>query len=90
MNEQQLIIRLLFIKRLLSPSYIDDMDQAIEAVKTLQKVKDITARALRSEDPINLYKSLCLKEIAEALKINTAPPESQAEDKGQITFDDII
>ena len=90
MTDQQLIIRLLYIKRLVAPDLYPDMDQAIEAVINLQKIKEITARALKSEDPINLYKSLCLKEISEILGVKVKDPAEAADSKGQITFDDII
>lgn len=65
---------------------------AIEAFDNIQKIKDITERALRSEDPINLYKARSLEEIAKILGIELEAPDP-AEDpdsKDQITIYDII
>ncbi len=59
-------------------------------IDELQKIKEITARALRSEDPINLYKARALEEIADILGIETIAPAPAADSKGQITIDDII
>ena len=64
-------------------------DIAEQAILKLDKIKTITERALRSSDPINLYKALCIKEIAEVLGVK-APDPAETESKGQITFDDII
>lgn len=64
-------------------------DRAEQAILKLDKIKAITERALRSSDPINLYKALCIKEIAEVLGVKAPDPE-KTESKGQITFDDII
>lgn len=64
-------------------------DKGVEAIVKLSKIQTITERALRSEDPINLYKALCIKEIAEVLGVK-APDPVETESKGQITFDDII
>ena len=57
----------------------------------LSKIKEITARALRSSDPINLYKAKSLEEIAEILGIEIKDPEAtETDNKDQITIDDII
>lgn len=64
-------------------------DIAEQAILKLDKIKTITERALRSSDPINLYKALCIKEIAEVLGVK-APDPDKVESKGQITIDDII
>lgn len=63
---------------------------AIEAFDKIQKIKDITERALRSEDPINLYKARALDEIAKILDIKLEAPAPESDSKDQITFDDII
>ena len=64
-------------------------DRAEQAILKLDKIKTITERALRSSDPINLYKSLCINEIANILGVK-APDPAETESKGQITIDDII
>ena len=64
-------------------------DRGEQALLKLDKIKTITERALRSSDPINLYKSLCINEIAEVLGVK-APDPAETESKGQITIDDII
>lgn len=57
----------------------------------LSKIEEITARALRSSDPINLYKAKSLEEIAEILGIEIKEPEAtEPDNKDQITIDDII
>lgn len=63
---------------------------AIEAFDKIQKIKDITERALRSEDPINLYKARALDEIAKILDIKLEAPAEESDSKDQITFDDIL
>lgn len=65
-------------------------DRAEQAILKLDKIKTITERALRSSDPINLYKALCINEIAEVLGVRVTDPAEKTESKGQITFDDII
>ena len=65
-------------------------DIAEQAILKLNQVKTIVERALRSSDPINLYKSLCINEIAEILGVRVEDPEEKKESKGQITLDDII
>ena len=67
-------------------------DRGEQAILKLYKVKEITERALKSEDPINLYKARALDEIAKILGIELKAPDP-AEDpdsKDQITIDDII
>ena len=64
-------------------------DRGEQAILKLDKIKTITERALRSSDPINLYKSLCINEIAEVLGVK-APAPAETDSKGQITIDDII
>lgn len=64
-------------------------DIAEQAILKLDKIKTITERALRSSDPINLYKALYINEIAEVLGVK-APDPDKVESKGQITIDDII
>ena len=90
MTEQQVIAHLLYIKSGANPTlYPDIFNTAIEDINKLRKIKEITERALRSSDPINLYKASCIKEIAEILGVK-APAPAETESKGQITIDDII
>ena len=63
---------------------------AIEAFETIQKIREITERALRSSDPINLYKARSLEEIAEILGVKVDDPAPDPNNKDQITFDDIL
>lgn len=65
-------------------------DRGEQAILKLDKIKTITERALKSEDPINLYKALCIKEIAEILGVKVKDPAEAADSKDQITIDDII
>ena len=66
-------------------------DIGAEAILKLDKVKTITERALRSSDPINLYKASCINEIAELLGVKVEDPAEKSDNnKDQITFDDII
>lgn len=65
-------------------------DRGEQAILKLDKVKTITERALRSSDPINLYKASCINEIAEVLGVKLEDPAPESDNKGQITFDDII
>ena len=91
MTDQQLIVHLLNIKRGANPLlYPDIFDQTIEEINKLQRIKEITERALRSSDPINLYKASCINEIAKILGIELKAPSPESDSKGQITFDDII
>ena len=65
-------------------------DRAEQAILKLDQIKTIVERALRSSDPINLYKSLCINEIAQILGVKVEDPAEKTDDKGQITIDDII
>lgn len=65
-------------------------EKGIEAIVALSKIKTITERALRSEDPINLYKARALEEIAKLLGIELKAPAEVTDSNTQITFDDII
>ena len=58
-------------------------------IEELSKIKEITSRALRSQDPINIYKANCLEEIAKTLEIKVEP-EDKPNDSDQMTIDDII
>lgn len=62
-------------------------DEAIDELYKLEKIRQIVTRALKSQDPINLYKALSIKEIAELLNI-TIEPESKPNE--QITIDDLL
>ena len=91
MKDPQLISHLLYLKSGGNPTlYLDTLDTAIENTVKLSKVKEITARALRSSDPINLYKACCINEIAELLGVKLEDPVEESDSKGQITIDDII
>ena len=69
----------------------DTLDYCTEAFNKLSKIREITERALKSEDPINLYKALSLKEIAEILGVQLDEPAPAADNNdNQITIDDII
>lgn len=66
-------------------------DRAEQAILKLDKIKTITERALRSSDPINLYKACCINEIAELLGVKFEDPVEESDsNKDQITIDDII
>ena len=65
-------------------------DRGEQALLKLDKIKTITERALRSSDPINLYKALCIKEIAEVIGVKVEDPAPESDSKKQITFDDIV
>lgn len=65
-------------------------DKGIEAIGKLNRIQEITLRALRSSDPINLFKACCINEIAEVLGVRVEDPDEKKESKGQITIDDII
>ena len=66
------------------------VDYCLESLDKINKIRAITERALRSSDPINLYKALCINEIAEVLGVKVEDPAPKSEGKGQITIDDII
>lgn len=65
-------------------------DKGVEAIVKLSKIQTITERALRSEDPINLYKARALDDIAQLLGIKQEAPAEQADSNDQLTFDDIL
>lgn len=67
-------------------------DRGEQAILKLDKIKTIVERALRSEDPINLYKARALDEIAKTLGIELKAPDpaEESDSKDQITFDDIL
>ena len=69
----------------------ETLDYCTEAFNKLSKIQEITARALRSSDPINLYKASCINEIAELLGVKVEDPAEKSDNnKDQITIDDII
>lgn len=75
----------------LAKTAIERAEAEAEETSKLNKIKEITARALRSSDPINLYKARALDDIAEILGIEIREPEAEeADSKDQITIDDII
>lgn len=65
-------------------------DKGVEAIVKLSKIQTITERALRSEDPINLYKARALEEIAQLLGIELKAPAPESDSNDQLTFDDIL
>ena len=65
-------------------------DKGVEAIVKLGKIQTITERALRSEDPINLYKARALEDIAQLLGIKREAPAEQTDSNDQLTFDDIL
>lgn len=70
---------------------IEALNLAYKAIENIQKIKEITERALRSSDPINLYKACCINEIAEILGVKVEDPAPAADNNdNQITIDDII
>lgn len=64
-------------------------DEVIEELYTLNKVREIVTRAVKSQDPINLYKALSINEIAKLLNI-PVEPEKKEDSNEQITIDDIL
>ena len=62
-------------------------DETIDELYKLEKIRQIVTRALKSQDPINLYKALSINEIAELLNI-AIEPESKPNE--QITIDDLL
>lgn len=65
--------------------------KVISEVDEVYKIKEITERALRSEDPINLYKAQALVEISKILGADSGDRiEAPENDSEQITFDDIL
>ena len=71
------------------PREQEAVDYCLESLDKINKIRAITERALRSSDPINLYKALCIKAIAEIVEIK-APDPVDTDKKDQITIDDII
>ena len=63
---------------------------AIDALNNINRITAIVERALRSSDPINLYKAKSLDDIAAILGVKIEDPADTGLDKDQITFDDII
>ena len=57
------------------PEIIPVISGLIPQILEISKIKEITERALRSEDPINLYKARALDDIAEILGIEIKEPE---------------
>ena len=64
-------------------------DEVIDELYKLNKIREITERAVKSQDPINLYKSICLNDIAKILNISVEP-EKEKEPNEQITIDEIL
>ena len=76
---------------IITDSNIEALNLAYKAIENIQKIKEITERALRSSDPINLYKACCINEIAEILGVKLDEPAPAADNNdNQITIDDII
>ena len=88
MTDQQAIGVLLYSKH--GNNNAEAFDKGVEAIVKLSKIQTITERALRSEDPINLYKARALEEIAKLLGIELKAPAPETDSNTQITFDDII
>ena len=74
----------------LARTAIERDEEESEARDLISKIRVIVYRALLSSDPINLYKSCCINEIAELLGVKVEDPAEKTETNGQITFDDII
>lgn len=90
MNNRELITHLLYIESGGNPELFKDViRQAIDEINTLEKIREIIARAVKSQDPINLYKALSINEIARLLNI-PLEPEKKEDSNEQITIDDII
>ena len=64
-------------------------DEVIDELYKLNKIREITTRAVKSQDPINLYKALCINEIAKILGV-AVEPEKEKEPSEQITIDEIL
>lgn len=90
MNNRELITHLLYIESGGNPELFKDViRQAIDEINTLEKIREITARAVKSQDPINLYKALSINEIAKLLNI-PVEPEKKEDSNEQITIDEIL
>lgn len=86
MTEQEAIGVLLYAKS--GRSDYEAFDKAIEAFTKLNMIREITARALRSSDPINYYKAQSLKDIAKICGLKIEDPADNS--NNQITIDEII
>lgn len=64
-------------------------DEVIDELYKLNKIREITERAVKSQDPINLYKSICINDIAKILGV-AVEPEKEKEPNEQITIDEIL
>ena len=65
----------------------DAYSVAVKCIKERERIKEIVARAFRSQDPINLYKAQSLNEIADILEIKINDDNGSG---SQITIDDVI
>ena len=74
----------------LARTAIERDEEESEARDLISKIRVIVYRALLSSDPINLYKSCCINEIAELLGVKVEDPAEKTETNGQVTIDDII
>ena len=88
MNNTELIAHLIYIKAGGSPALFTDVIQgSIDELYKLEKIREIVTRAVKSQDPINLYKALSINEIAKILSI---PIEQEQKPNDQITIDEIL
>ena len=75
----------------LARTAIERDEEESEERDLISKIRVIVYRALLSSDPINLYKALCINEIAQILGVKVEDPAEESDNnKDQITFDDII
>ena len=90
MSNRDLITHLLYIESGGKPELFRDViRQAIDEINTIEKIREIVTRAVKSQDPINLYKALSINEIARLLNI-PVEPEKKEDSNEQITIDDIL
>jgi hypothetical protein len=90
MSNRELITHLLYIESGGNPEIFKDViRQAIDEINTLEKIREIVTRAVKSQDPINLYKALSINEIARLLNI-PVELEKKEDSNEQITIDDIL
>ena len=90
MNITELIAHLIYIKAGGSPALFTDVIQgSIDELYKLEKIREIVTRAVKAQDPINLYKAISINDIAKLLNI-PVEPEIKENSKEQITIDDII
>ena len=88
MSNTELIAHLIYIKAGGSPALFTDVIQgSIDELYKLEKIREIVTRAVKSQDPINLYKALSINEIAKILSI---PLEQEQKPNDQITIDEIL